>query len=237
MEEGGHLAETPGGLSINLAFLKGLDQYLTRHRADQYNTEETLVKNFKDEVLQHEVFFGAAAQGESSHRIVDTLNSGISVNAKRDGKGALHSSKPNATRQLLEEGADTEPKARGSHWTPLVANAIPNDNVTQEERLENIRLLLATGARYSKEDLGIDISSLAKAFDSSPPQRGNQDVAAYLEKILSGKEKLPTPESVGLNMTRREAALEALAAQTPGHMVDGSTHKGKPVAKMGAYRK
>lgn len=132
------------------------------------------------------------------------LDRGFSVNGftTTDGWTPLHQavSQQNITitKMLLERGANTE-TVTDLNSTPLhVAASVGNE--------ELIKLLLAADAQITVPNKsGFTVIDVAR-------ETHYEKLATYLQEIEQGTRSRPTPESIGLNKDKRNAALEALEA-------------------------
>ena len=136
------------------------------------------------------------------------LKAGADVNG-RDGdqNTALHLAVVGGdaamVRILLEAGADPNVKAQDG-FTPL-------HDAAYNGRGGMARMLLAAGA--SPADItNKDGYTPVNLLHGHPERR---ELADYLQSVAEGKTPLPTPEEVGLDMQKREAALKEISARAP----------------------
>jgi len=134
--------------------------------------------------------------------IRELLASGVNVNEPSgNGRIALHMvaySDGEAAKMLLEAGTKINIEdERGISPLLYAARCGLKDSVT-------LKMLLAAGADITQKMI------------HTLKSEGWSDIPAYLQSILDGTTSRPTPEEVGLDMAKRNAALAKLAqAPTP----------------------
>jgi len=174
----------------------------------------------EQEVLNWQLI--AAAREGNMNAINQAIKDGADINARDEDKitslhWAVRGRHIAAVITLLEAGAEIDIRNE-SDYTPLHWAAFNGDTATMD-------ILIAFGADLAAEDkCGRTPISIARVY-SSP------ELAKYLQSMVDNPAKRPVLADIGLDMSKRNAALKALATK----LVVGE-HTAKAVAGMEAQR-
>jgi len=176
----------------------------------------------QQEALNEQLF--KAVRNYDVPAIKQTLHDGADINAEEESKFTpLHLAAvlghTNAIKALLEAGADVN--------TPNQWRRTPLHYAANNGHTDAAKVLLAAGADLTLQDI----------WDSTPIteelMEKHKKLAEYLQSIADAPVKRPMPESVGLDMGKRNAAL-GLPESTTKPVV--GEHTAKVLTGMEAQR-
>jgi len=157
--------------------------------------------------------------------VKQSLQDGAEINARDEGKStplhwAMDRCSSDATITLLEAGAEVD-ALNVSQYSPLHWAA-------HYGHIATVEILLAAGADLTLKNVN------GKTPITIARDEKHIELANYLQSIVDDPTKRPTPEKVGLDINKRNTALEALGKPITKPVVGKYT--AKAVAGMEAQR-